>query len=1754
MPPPPPPPIIIILEPPPPIVVVVVPPPPIVVVPPPVVVVVPGTPAGPNFHIDLQLPAAGLTPVQRQAVRDAAARWEQVIVGDLPADWTVDGLVDDLRIRFNVGVIDGSGGTLAKTQLLDVRTGAIKLPSLASITLDSADLAGLSPSQLQAVLMHEIGHALGIGDLWASLGLVNNSNAADPRFTGSNAAAEFAALTGVAQSSVPIDNRTGANATHWREAIFGNELMTPLLDANGPYPLSALTLASLKDMGYIVNLGAADPYTLPGPGFVFHPNATAPANSGNGQLLDATGGGVTPVQVQAAPAPDSSEHLFFAFDFGPPSSAVEPGFAGVSSTTVYNATRGWGWQAGSQVIDKQTGTNPLARLTGSFAQTHDATFIVDLPNGTYDVIVDMGDDAAAHEGVTYSIEGVRRGAISTLAGQHTGVTHRVEVIDGQMNLHFIGTGAPVALNGLEIHQVSTYVTPVSSADYTSGTFFLAIENLATGFILRDKVEVTSGAALCINGVVLSPNTAYRQYVYQVETNTVGVSEFVTPSSGVAFDMPEIPLGNRISGDTDGDGLENAAEFIIGTRADKADTDGDGISDRAELLQNLDPLGGKSLPNGVIASQTVLGNAVALDVVSDPSNAAKLTAFVATGSRGLAVIDVSRYTTPIVLADLDLPGNAQDVAVDSQRQRALVAAGDAGLLILDVSNLAAPKVLFTIAFDGNVLHVEVRDGLAFVAYGGSLAVVDVNTGEIRQTVNTGSSSTTALAIEGDALYTIGDGSVLRAYSVTGGVLAAGGILALPSAGRSLFVGNGVAYIGAESTFLGGFMTVNVANVASLSLLSAVDNAGIAGRAVALNGSGLGVVVGTPGGVFNNKVLDVVRTGDPANTGDFVARYPLPAAPEAVQIAGGMAYVAAGSAGLVVVNYAGFDGLGIAPTVSITADAVDVDPAKPGIQVIEGRSVRVRPTVTDDVQIRSLELLVNGNVVGSDNNFPYELFAQAPVLPGSVSSGTMTVQVRATDTGGNVTLSDILSLDVVPDTFPPQLGSINIDEGARRFFVRSIDLTFNEPLNSALLSTSGISLLRDGGDGIFGNAGDVAVPVTLDTRSGGQALSIVLGGILPAGNYRLVVDPSILADRAGNNFAGAIVRNFSIRPASDVHAISGVPDIPTAPSANPGQQIGIAVPFDPSTARAEFKVIDASGDVSTRVVNVFRVDAAHGIAFFNVPIDASSGDAVVYSQVGNVRTDFPDGTFPVQILPTITDVQVESVAADGSTAQLLIAGTGFVEGGGSQYRFGSETISDALTNGGPDVFGRSDVVLGYVANGYVRVTVPLSAGVFGSISVKTAGGASAAYSVSVSAIGAVALSGTPADGAQASANAGQSVTLSGVGLNTTTDVLLRFVDINGAVQMVKLSPSTAAADGSSATLIVPQYANGAFTVQVFGAAEQRLLQIVPTLTGIDVQDRTVLFGSGFVEGAGSYSFAGVSVSDSAAVGNDIDVYYDQASQNQNGSAYLNRTALPVHGLGNVSVSTAGGTSAPLPLNTVRVSVAGTSLGDVAVDAAGKLWVSDQTNPGKLLKIDPGTGQVLQTITMSADFGAPYAFNYAGLQVLGAAMTLGGTAVPAGSLLVFNGYPNPDRVVAVDLATGAVIASLTLDANYDLTGATFDAQSNRIFLAENNGPGNRIVAINAATGVQTGVSTAPFNIQSWSGLAIDPTTGHLWLGAFNGGGQLVEYQVSGAGVLSELRRLDLASQRVNNNEISGLSFAADGSLWVSSTQGEIYKINTA
>jgi hypothetical protein len=122
---------------------------------------------------------------------------------------------------------------------------------------------------LQSVIVHEMGHALGYGTIWPNLNLLAGATpppGTDPHFTGTQATAAFNAVGGqsyVAGLKVPVEN-TGGEGTadaHWRESVFGSELMTGFVDA-GVNPLSRVTVASMGDLGYVVNLADADPYTL----------------------------------------------------------------------------------------------------------------------------------------------------------------------------------------------------------------------------------------------------------------------------------------------------------------------------------------------------------------------------------------------------------------------------------------------------------------------------------------------------------------------------------------------------------------------------------------------------------------------------------------------------------------------------------------------------------------------------------------------------------------------------------------------------------------------------------------------------------------------------------------------------------------------------------------------------------------------------------------------------------------------------------------------------------------------------------------------------------------------------------------------------------------------------------------------------------------------------------------------------------------------------------------------------------------------------------------------------------------------------------------------------------------------------------------------------------------------------------------------------------------------------------------------------
>jgi len=236
------------------------------------------------YNIDLVFINSGTTS-QNAAFTSAVETWESIIpfdIIDIPfstqpvdADVCITGqpaisdVVDDLRIFVSITTIDGPGGTLGQAGPCSIRT-ATGLPVLGTMEFDTEDLAALEArGELLGVILHEMGHVLGIGTTWSRAGLLKNPSAnnpgADTHFDGPAALQAFQDLGGASYTggaSVPVENtgESGSADGHWRESVFLNELMTPFLNT-GSDPLSLLSVQSLVDVGYRVDPSKAQNYS-----------------------------------------------------------------------------------------------------------------------------------------------------------------------------------------------------------------------------------------------------------------------------------------------------------------------------------------------------------------------------------------------------------------------------------------------------------------------------------------------------------------------------------------------------------------------------------------------------------------------------------------------------------------------------------------------------------------------------------------------------------------------------------------------------------------------------------------------------------------------------------------------------------------------------------------------------------------------------------------------------------------------------------------------------------------------------------------------------------------------------------------------------------------------------------------------------------------------------------------------------------------------------------------------------------------------------------------------------------------------------------------------------------------------------------------------------------------------------------------------------------------------------------------------------
>lgn len=236
-------------------------------------------PATDTYDVDLVVTGT-FTWAQRAELDAAAARIEGIVRGGLPdstltvgpGDCVIgttpySGPVDDLLVLVEALPLPGSGEAQAAVCGTQTTPAGIEFTTGCMTQFDSEVLPLLAPGELEDLATHEFLHCVGLGSgfgRWGSLS--GNFTGTDPRWSGLTGRAEWQQLGGTGRPPLEIGRGPGSDYTHWRESVVGNEVMTSVV-GDSPMPVSRLTIAALADLGFTVDLGAADPYSLPAPAF-----------------------------------------------------------------------------------------------------------------------------------------------------------------------------------------------------------------------------------------------------------------------------------------------------------------------------------------------------------------------------------------------------------------------------------------------------------------------------------------------------------------------------------------------------------------------------------------------------------------------------------------------------------------------------------------------------------------------------------------------------------------------------------------------------------------------------------------------------------------------------------------------------------------------------------------------------------------------------------------------------------------------------------------------------------------------------------------------------------------------------------------------------------------------------------------------------------------------------------------------------------------------------------------------------------------------------------------------------------------------------------------------------------------------------------------------------------------------------------------------------------------------------------------------
>ena len=593
------------------------------------------------------------------------------------------------------------------------------------------------------------------------------------------------------------------------------------------------------------------------------------------------------------------------------------------------------------------------------------------------------------------------------------------------------------------------MTPESAFPRRAHHYLLV--DLASGFSRRGTLS-TEGR---FPPLVVGSTRPYAILYLDPETGRSGASLFYSQPAGRQSRIPAAPLLRLNTVDVDADGLSDTAEWVLGTDPRVADSDGDGLGDGAEFVAQGNPLDGQEVEVGAIGSVATPGNA--WDLAVEGSLAVVLDSQV-----GVSTYDISDPRAPVRLGQVPL-NQPQNVALSGGQG---LVGHQTGAALFDFRAPATPYLLTNFA-GANVPTVALASPYGYFGQGTNVRVLNLVTAALLLPVGF-PAVVDELAVEGDLLYVLTRthlhllrriGASLTPLSQ---VAIAGGGAPLEN-GRRLFAGGGRAYVG----YFQGFTILDVSNPELPVILAQQSTTQAAIHDLAENGSGVLAAITSFGGT-GSLAFSLYDVTSGTTTTNFLTSLVTPGDPYAVVLHRGLAYLADGPGGLQVIRYLPDDRARQVPSIAFGPPLV----TKRSLEL--GSTPLLTFSTGDDVQVRDVDLFVDGQEVATAGTFPFQI----PVAVNSPGEGRTNVvlRARATDTGGNERWTDEWVVDLTPDQTAPVVRVIRPAAGTQFTpgSLESIVAASSEALSESSFN-AGFQLQWSGGDGVWNTSDDAVVPL-------------------------------------------------------------------------------------------------------------------------------------------------------------------------------------------------------------------------------------------------------------------------------------------------------------------------------------------------------------------------------------------------------------------------------------------------------------------------------------------------------------------------------------------------------------------------------------------------------------------------------------------------------------------------------------------------------